>query len=111
MLRAAIELCISNNFKKANKKFKLVEREKFKSAAAYCNRQFVDGWMLIMLKPDNSPGEIAHEALHATNAIMDRMGQEPDLDNDEFQAYLLTYIVDECYGNIKRYKKKLKKQR
>jgi len=42
-------------------------------------------------------GTIAHEALHATNRILYHVGVDPDHNNDEAQAYLLSYIVDEIY--------------
>ena len=42
-------------------------------------------------------GIIAHEALHATNRILEHVGVEPDHINDEAQAYLLSYIVDQIH--------------
>lgn len=37
---------------------------------------------------------IAHESEHAKNAIWRYIGYEPQRDNDEVDAYLLTYIYD-----------------
>lgn len=38
---------------------------------------------------------ICHEAFHITNFIMKRVGIDSDVNNDEAQAYLLSYIVEE----------------
>jgi len=46
---------------------------------------------------------IAHEAFHITNFVMKRVGIKPDVNNDEAQAYLLSWIIEEVY---KFYKKK-----
>jgi len=44
-----------------------------------------------------SPGILAHECLHTTNAILDSSGVDCSYDNDEACAYLLQYLVDEVY--------------
>lgn len=48
-----------------------------------------------------SPGVIAHECTHAVHGLMHMIGQEPDLMNDEFQAYLLGYMVDCIHANYR----------
>lgn len=47
--------------------------------------------------PEYTLSTISHEAFHITNFIMKRVGIKPDVDNDEAQAYLLSYIVEEVY--------------
>lgn len=44
---------------------------------------------------------IAHEALHITSFIMKRVGMHPDVNNDEAQAYLLSWIVEQVYKQFK----------
>lgn len=44
-----------------------------------------------------TPGVIAHEALHATHFIFKDRHIDCDLENDEPQAYLLEWIVNECH--------------
>lgn len=39
-----------------------------------------------------SGSSIAHEAVHIKNAIWRYIGYEPQRDNDEVDAYLVTYI-------------------
>ncbi len=38
---------------------------------------------------------VAHECLHVKNAIWERIGYNPQKDNDEVDAYLLAYIFKE----------------
>ena len=40
---------------------------------------------------------IAHEAFHITSFVMKRVGIHPDVNNDEAQAYLLSWIVEQVY--------------
>lgn len=46
-------------------------------------------------------GTIAHEAFHITNFIFESLGIKPDVNNDEAQAYLLSWIVEQV---VKVYK-------
>ncbi len=48
-------------------------------------------------------GSIAHECLHATSFLFMTIGAEPDIDNDEPQAYLINYLVDQVEDFIKPY--------
>ena len=55
------------------------------------------------LREDNfAIGTIAHESLHVTNFIMKRIGIHPDVNNDEAQAYLLSWVVEQVYKQFKR---------
>lgn len=45
---------------------------------------------------------IAHEALHITSFVMKRVGMHPDVNNDEAQAYLLSWIVEQVYKEFKK---------
>jgi hypothetical protein len=42
-------------------------------------------------------GTITHEAIHATNFIMQERGFVADFSNDEPAAYLAEFVVDEIY--------------
>ena len=48
-------------------------------------------------------GVISHEALHISNFIFSERGIIPDFDNDEAQAYLLGWVVDEIYKFMKKH--------
>lgn len=50
---------------------------------------------IVVEMPANIP-ILAHEALHATNKILDKRGIKSDFENDEAQAYLLEWIMEEC---------------
>lgn len=42
--------------------------------------------------PQNDIFTLIHKCVHAKNAIMKYIGQTPNSDNDELDAYLLTYL-------------------
>ena len=55
------------------------------------------------LKDENfAIGTIAHESLHITSFIMKRVGIHPDVNNDEAQAYLLSFVVEQVYKEFKK---------
>jgi hypothetical protein len=57
------------------------------------------------LKDENfAIGTIAHESFHITSFIMKRVGIHPDVNNDESQAYLLSWVVEEVYKEFKKSK-------
>lgn len=41
-------------------------------------------------------GDLAHECFHASNMIFEMKGVRPDLSNDEPQAYLIKWIMNQC---------------
>lgn len=47
---------------------------------------------------------VCHEAFHISNFIMKRIGIKPDVNNDEAQAYLLGWIVEQTMIVIKKNK-------
>ena len=53
----------------------------------------------IFLQPTNSPGTIAHEALHAMDRMMDYVDVEYD---SETRAYHLGYIVNKIHKLMRR---------
>ena len=44
-----------------------------------------------------SPGDVAHECVHTANTIFNLRKMKLDVDNDEPYAYLVSWLVDECY--------------
>ena len=43
---------------------------------------------------------IVHESVHITNYIFELSNIDPDLHNDEPQAYLLQWVFEECFNFI-----------
>ena len=43
-------------------------------------------------------GEIAHEVKHLVNEILIYINAQLDLNNDEFECYLLQWVMDEVYN-------------
>ena len=49
-----------------------------------------------------SIGEIVHEIKHVVNEVIIEIAAKLDADNDEYECYLLQYLVDEILKIIKR---------
>jgi hypothetical protein len=65
-------------------------------------RHAVPHW-IVMLRPNVTPGVIAHEALHVVVAINEFVGwPAPKGRNDEPSAYLLETVVDLIAGTRRR---------
>lgn len=62
--------------------------------------------VLIFLTHRASPGEIAHEAHHATGIILAWHGVKPSFTNDEAESYFLEQIVDKAHSTLQIYHKK-----
>lgn len=59
----------------------------------------------VFIKPDVTPSVVAHEALHIMNRIMHRVEAIPTWSNDEPQAYLIGWIVEQIYKTLEKCKK------
>lgn len=46
-------------------------------------------------------GVVAHECLHVVNKAFANCAYKAEMDNDEMQAYFLTYVVDQVYKILK----------
>jgi len=47
------------------------------------------------------PSVLAHEAVHVVNYLFAHAGVEPDVDNDEPQAYMIGYVVECIWKTLK----------
>jgi len=96
---------LSNDNKKIEKRIKNFDEEPFAHCLelSWSNKYGV----CILLNFNNnygakiSYGTIAHEAVHAASFILDSRGVVPDFNNDEPQAYLVEYIVNEIIKFVK----------
>ena len=52
---------------------------------------------IIAVKENVSASSVAHEALHVVNYMMKDRDMVPDLNNDEWQCYVLGWIVRQCH--------------
>lgn len=48
----------------------------------------------VVLRPDASPGQIAHEALHVAHWISEELSLGATAENDEPLAYLIQFLTD-----------------
>ena len=67
-------------------------------------------YVIAMLLLDNSPGVVAHEAVHVLHSLQESFEVETALSSSEWCAHMIEYIVDSVLDN-KGYKllKKTKK--
>lgn len=52
-------------------------------------------WKCIVCITPKHLSTLSHEAFHIVNLIWKSIGYEPQRDNDEVSAYLLTYVVEQ----------------
>lgn len=62
--------------------------------------------IIIFIRPQSPPGEIAHECKHAVNLIFSSKGVKLSLCNDEHECYYLERIIDFAHRAISEYRKK-----
>ena len=100
---------ITEDYSKDEEEYEYIwrpEREDFSGHTSGLNNQY-----LIILNKKYLKNEIhnvttiRHEAFHATNMLFKRIGAVPDINNDEHQAYLLSWIVEQVYKIYKNYEK------
>ena len=87
LIVASISLVIFDKWEELGKF--LPEEEMEQEAKAITINQYGASLVAINSKRGNS---IVHEALHIKNNIWKYIGYTPQVDNDEVDAYLLTYI-------------------
>jgi len=56
----------------------------------------------VYIKPTANHKTVAHEALHVVNLLFNNIGAKPDLNNDEPQAYLLGWVVEQIHNTLKK---------
>ena len=56
----------------------------------------------VYIKPTANHKTVAHEALHIVNLLFNNIGAKPDLNNDEPQAYLLGWVVEQIHKTLKK---------
>ena len=101
---------ISKSDKKINKFFQSQGREKYSNLKEYS--AFVDEGVINdnkrciyivfrVFDEDFTHGLISHEVRHVTNKILDLIGHNVDLLNDEPEAYLSQWVTDSVYTCMK----------
>lgn len=101
-------LGLSNDLKKVRKAFDkdVVGENELFASSLHCNYKGKEAFGIILNfwnteRNQVTYGVIAHEAVHIANFIMNSRGFIPDFENDEAQAYLVNWIVDELVIFIK----------
>ena len=71
-----------------------------------------DSFVYWIWTKDKDAASLVHEAIHAVIRIFDNRGIERiDVDNDEFLAYYVDYIVGEVLDGDKKQKKRKRKRK
>lgn len=60
----------------------------------------LDGDWFICLTENPGIGTITHEVVHFVNEIYAFIGYNPDVRNDEMQAYMISYFTEEIFKKI-----------
>jgi len=61
--------------------------------------------VIIFIRPNSSPGEIAHETKHAVNIIFQWHGVKLSTTNDESECYYLERLINKVHCAILSHKK------
>ena len=83
------------NWKKINKKYGLNVPKRF--GAFVFNKESKDGYVQYIVCLDKNPSNslIAHECVHLVNSFFNDWGIKLDVENDEPQAYLMGWFVEQ----------------
>lgn len=95
-----LTLIKSKNFKKTNEKFGVSIPDRF-GAVTFRNEK-ADGFEVVVSFVDSNVSLVAHEAVHVCNFIYENIGAKLDILNDEPQAYLVGWIVEEIENFLKK---------
>ena len=93
IFRGKLTFTKSESFKETNERYKLQIPERF-GAVTFRNEN-ADGFECVVSFVDDNISLLVHEAVHVCNFIYEKIGAKLDIENDEFQAYLIGWIVDE----------------
>lgn len=74
-----------------------------------CGKDGLDGFF-VLLRPNATPCIVAHEAVHLAHKIMLSRGIKTDPENDEPQAYLVGWLVEQIHYALTSDEVKAKKK-
>lgn len=99
----SIILKFTNDFLKYMKKHKTKLESEFKDCKGLCLTINSKHQIYILIKKRETYNydTIVHECLHATNIILETRGVEVTTENDEAQAYLLGFIINQVQTYIR----------
>lgn len=95
---SVIQIVVAKDLNKALRKLKINENGKDHEAFVVYDEDKI----ILFISKDASQGLIAHESVHIVNLIFKNAHVELDIDNDEPQAYLMGWVVEEITKAIKK---------
>jgi hypothetical protein len=99
ILDATLFLVQEKDIVEVQKRFGLTPTPNASGIAGY--REDNDGMVYLISINEFSHDTIAHEALHVIHFIMRDKGIKSDINNDEFECYLLSWVINQCYRYFK----------
>jgi len=99
-------IIVAKNFTKAKKKYKVKLPRSFDvedTVAFVCSGWHKDKFSyVIFVKPNASKSTIAHECVHLTNEVYLHIHSPLKRNNDEHQAYITGYFVEQVHKALKK---------
>lgn len=95
--RYAVKIVIASSVKEASEKFVDIKDNTAKGTVL----EYEDKCIIVV--PPDDISTIVHECEHMKNAVWDRIGYTPIVNNDEPDAYLLEYIFNEVMKVVKKH--------
>ena len=95
-------------------KLRVVVFDDTKEAIEWCPEYFKQGYSALTLEhtdsckatiiiPSKYYGSTVHELVHAKNLLFKAKGIKPDVDNDEVEAYLMSWLYEQVDVIIKKH--------
>lgn len=98
-----LQIVVANDFVKALNKLKIPYSDSFtpNSYGSFIVPSTKET-VYVFVRKNVTSKIIAHEAVHIVNDIFNRVHIKLDLDNDEPQAYLMGWVVEQIHKAVKK---------
>ena len=96
-----LTIIISDSWEEAESKLPVQDVDLESSRAVTFSNKSIGGSVVAVLSGCQS--RIVHEAVHIKNNIWEYIGYRPQADNDEIDAYLVTYIYEKIMDVYRRH--------
>lgn len=100
-----LTIIISDSWGEAESKLPVQDVDLESSRAVTFSNKAIGGSVVAVLS--GCQFSIVHEAVHIKNNIWEYIGYKPQADNDEIDAYLVTYIYEKIMEVYKRHHNRL----
>lgn len=95
-----LTIIITDTWEEAESKLPVQDVELENSKAVTFSNKLLGSIVAVL---SSSPASIVHEAVHIKNNVWEYIGYKPQADNDEVDAYLVTYIYEKIMDVFRRH--------